>query len=215
MARKTKEEALETRHRLLDTAEDVFHQKGVSQTTLNDIACAAGMTRGAIYWHFKNKVDLFNAMCDRITLPLESMSEASASDDVADPLGELRETARYLFERVATDVHTRRVFDILFNKCEFVADLGPILERDKRVRGEFEQRFERTFRNAIRRGQLPADINPRLVVNSYHSFVKGILRSWLLAPDSFDLQQDGNRMMDGFFEMLRVSVALRDKTDAT
>lgn len=209
MVKKTKEEAQETRNRLLDTAEEVFHRKGVSQTTLNDIACAAGMTRGAIYWHFKNKVDLFNAMCDRVTLPLESISEASASADVADPLGELRESARYLFQLVATDEHTRRVFDILFNKCEFVVELGPILERDQRVRQEFEQRFERTFRNAIKRGQLAADINARLAVNSYHSFVKGILRSWLLEPHSFDLQQDGNRMMDGFFEMLQVSRALR------
>lgn len=209
MVKKTKEEAQETRNRLLDTAEEVFHRKGVSQTTLNDIACAAGMTRGAIYWHFKNKVDLFNAMCDRVTLPLESMSEASASAEVADPLGELRETARYLFRLVATDEHTRRVFDILFNKCEFVVELGPILERDARVRVAFQQRFERTFLNAKARGQLPADLDHRLAVVSYQSFVTGILRLWLLEPDGFALEQDGNRMMDGFFEMLRNGKGLR------
>lgn len=208
MVKKTKEEAQETRNRLLDTAEEVFHSKGVSQTTLNDIASAAGMTRGAIYWHFKNKLDLFNALCDRVTLPLETRAEASASAEVADPLGELRETARFLFQQVARDVHTRRVFDILFNKCEFVSELGPIVERDNRVRDEFKQRFERVFVNAKARGQLPECLDNRLAVISYQSFVKGILRTWLLEPDSFDLEQDGNRMMDGFFDMLRNSPVL-------
>ena len=210
MVKKTKEEALETRNHLLDTAEAVFYIKGVSQTTLADIASSAGMTRGAIYWHFKNKTDLFNAMCDRVTLPLETMTDAVTSDELADPLGGLRETARYLFHHVATDIHFQRVFDILFNKCEFVEDLGPVMDRDERVRDEFQSRFERVFINAKKRGQLPATLNHRLAVISYQSFVKGMLRSWLLEPESFDLEVDGMRMLDGFFEMLQVSRTLRD-----
>jgi TetR/AcrR family acrAB operon transcriptional repressor len=62
LVRRTKEEALATRHRLLDAAELLFQAQGVSRTTLNDIARQAGATRGAIYWHFKDKADLFNAM---------------------------------------------------------------------------------------------------------------------------------------------------------
>lgn len=69
MARCTKEDALATRHRLLDAAEYVFVEKGVSRTSLHDIAHAAGVSRGAVYWHFKNKADLFNAIMERITLP--------------------------------------------------------------------------------------------------------------------------------------------------
>ena len=62
MAKKTRLEALETRNQILDTAERVFSQKGVSRTTLADIADAAGFTRGAIYGHFKNKADVFAAL---------------------------------------------------------------------------------------------------------------------------------------------------------
>lgn len=51
MARKTREEAEQTRYLLLDTAEQLFSEKGVSKTTLADIASAAGLTRGAVYWH--------------------------------------------------------------------------------------------------------------------------------------------------------------------
>ena len=71
MPRRTKEEAQATRDLLLDTAAEVFERRGVSRTSMQDIATAAGLTRGAIYWHFRDKVDLFNAMMDRAILPFE------------------------------------------------------------------------------------------------------------------------------------------------
>ncbi len=58
MARKTKQQALETRQHILDVAMRLFSQQGVSATSLAQIAQAAGVTRGAIYWHFKDKSDL-------------------------------------------------------------------------------------------------------------------------------------------------------------
>jgi AcrR family transcriptional regulator len=82
--RRTKEEARATCHRLLDAAERVFLAQGVAGTSLNDIAMEAGTTRGAIYWHFRDKADLFNAMMDRVTLPLQ----AAASRLVESPEGE-------------------------------------------------------------------------------------------------------------------------------
>lgn len=62
----TKERRLEhTRNLLVDAAEEVFANKGFSAATLDDIAAAAGYTRGAIYVHFKAKEDLFFAVSDR------------------------------------------------------------------------------------------------------------------------------------------------------
>ncbi|MCK5077213.1 MAG: TetR family transcriptional regulator, partial [Calditrichia bacterium] len=57
--RKTKEESEKTKRLLLDTALKVFSQKGYSATRLIDIAKEAGVTRGAIYWHFNNKAELY------------------------------------------------------------------------------------------------------------------------------------------------------------
>ena len=66
MVRKTKEEAQETRNAILDAAERVFQERGVSHTSLAEIATAAGVTRGAIYWHFANKSDVFDALFEQI-----------------------------------------------------------------------------------------------------------------------------------------------------
>src|SRR5256885_1645441 len=65
LARRTKEDAFATRNSLLDAAEQVFYEQGVARASLNEIAQRAGATRGAVYWHFKDKLDLFYAMLDR------------------------------------------------------------------------------------------------------------------------------------------------------
>src|SRR6478609_9788806 len=77
MVRRTKQEAEETRGRILDAAEQVFHEKGVAHASLEDVAAAAQVTRGAIYWHFKDKAELFDAMMQRVDLPSEAMEESS------------------------------------------------------------------------------------------------------------------------------------------
>ncbi len=69
---KTKQKAEETRQQILDAAVREFSAHGVSRTSLTDIAIAAGVTRGAIYWHFKNKVDLFNEVGSYPSLKLIS-----------------------------------------------------------------------------------------------------------------------------------------------
>lgn len=62
----TRERRLEhTRSLLLDAAEDVFAEKGFAPATLDDIAYAAGYTKGAIYKHFTTKEELFLAVSDR------------------------------------------------------------------------------------------------------------------------------------------------------
>ena len=65
--RKTKAEALKTREELLLSALDTFYERGISRASLNEIAQTAGVTRGALYWHFKNKEALFEALFQRIS----------------------------------------------------------------------------------------------------------------------------------------------------
>lgn len=77
-----KEEAQETRSQILEAAEKAFYERGVARTTLADIATLAGVTRGAIYWHFSNKADLVQAMLDSLREPLDEMARASGRNRV-------------------------------------------------------------------------------------------------------------------------------------
>ena len=62
MARRTKEEAQQTRETILMAALDMFCDKGYSRTTFDEIAKKINLTKGAVYWHFRNKPDIIKAL---------------------------------------------------------------------------------------------------------------------------------------------------------
>jgi TetR/AcrR family transcriptional regulator, acrAB operon repressor len=213
MARCTKEEALETRSRILDAAENVFHAQGVAHTSLDDVAQAANVTRGAIYWHFRNKSDLFDAMCERVRLPMEAMVEASATEEETDPLGQLRATCVFVLKEAVGNSHSRKVFDILLHKCEFVDEADPIVIRQRECYLQGMANLERILRNAIARGQLSPDFDTRMGCVTLHATVHGLLDHWLFAPDSFQLENNAERLVDACIDMLRYAPSLRRPAD--
>src|SRR5690606_37393680 len=97
MARRTKQEAQETRTQIIDAAELCFFKKGVSHTSLAEIAKTAGVTRGAIYWHFENKGEVLDALLLRAKTPIQNMDDASRADDEPDPLGRLQNMVAEMF----------------------------------------------------------------------------------------------------------------------
>lgn len=215
MARSTKEEALETRSRILDAAEQVFYERGVSHTSLADVAKAADVTRGAIYWHFKNKSDLFDAMCDRVRLPMEAVLAENADPRVTDPLGQFLRSGVYVLTQAATDERSRRVFDIIFNKCEFADHEDPILVRQRECHLEGMLRLEQILTNAIARGQLPATLNIRLARQMAHSVFSGLLADWFFSPDSFDLVKDGEQILAASLYALKAAPSLQNPAAAS
>ncbi len=203
MARRTKEEAQATRTQLLDTAEVVFREKGVSRTTLADIASAAGVTRGAIYWHFENKADLFVAMCDRATLPLETLFASVAAPDLDDPLAKLREGCLEVLRQAEEDQRCRRVFEILNFKCEFVDDLAPTMLRRKECRQGAKAIIERNLQLAIECGQIPSGTDVKRAAIGLFSYVDGLIVNWSMEPDSYSLAEQAGALLDIFLAGLR------------
>jgi len=128
MVRRTKEEAQATRNHILDTAEMVFQQHGVSRTTLQQIAAAAGVTRGAIYWHFRDKAELFNSMMERVTLPLEQSVKGIDDPSLDAPLTHVRTSFLAALRMTVNDPQARRVFEIATHKVEYVGELQAVPE---------------------------------------------------------------------------------------
>src|SRR5690554_3278114 len=91
--RRTKEEAENTRTAILVAAEMLFLKKGVSHTSLEHIAREAGVTRGAVYWHFQNKAHLFHEMLNQVRLPAEQITEHISQCDPSDPIAVLNASA--------------------------------------------------------------------------------------------------------------------------
>lgn len=197
MVRKTKEDALETRNTILDAAETVFYRKGVARTTLTDIAESAGVTRGAIYWHFANKGEVFDAMMRRAIDPLEAISEADYSTSTQ-PLEELRTRILTTMERIDSDPRYIRVFAIAMHKSEYVDEMVPLVDQCLECCDRHLLRQEQAIAVARQLGHLPAKVDPHRAALSLSAMIDGLIASWCLQPEVYSLDLAGN-MIDCFF----------------
>lgn len=202
MARRTKQEAQETRSRLLDAAEALFHERGVSRTSLQDIAQAAGVTRGAVYWHFEDKVQLFNAMMERATMPLEEGIEAATSPSPDRPLEDLRLGLLNVFHCTVHNARTRRAFEIANMRVEFVGEMASIRSRKVAAHREWTAHNQQAFQRAIALGQLPKDLDTRLAAIGLMALVGGLLHHWILDPEAFDLIEVGQARLEHYLSSL-------------
>ena len=209
MARRTKEEAQETRSSILDAAERVFYDKGVANASLEDIAGAAEVTRGAIYWHFKDKGELFDAMMQRVVLPAEEMLERAGCPGDSDPLELLRRATIDVLLRTAQDPRMQRVFEIAYHKCEYVGDAVGVKSRHIASQNECLKTIESGFRACIAGGQLPKSVNARTAAVGAMSLVSGLIANWVLDPSSFALRRHAETLVDIYFRGLASTPAKR------
>jgi TetR/AcrR family transcriptional regulator, acrAB operon repressor len=205
MARRTKEDAQATRSLILDTAELVFERRGVSGTSLAEIAKAAGLTRGAIYWHFENKADLFNAMMERVTLPLEQADDCGFKGrDIT--LAQMRAGFVDVLRKVIADPQLGRVFDIATHKVEYVGEMEAVRARHLGLRNECLLDMERAFARARRAGELPPGMPARASAIGMIAVFDGLLQNWMLDRAGFDLLRVGGQVFDAYLRGLRQPV---------
>ncbi len=152
MARKTKEESQKTRDGILDAAERVFLEKGVGTTAMADLADAAGVSRGAVYGHYKNKIEVCLAMCDRAFGQIEVPDE-NARVPALDIL--LRAGMGFL-RQCCEPGSVQRVLEILYLKCERSDENEPLLRRRELLEKQGQRFGRRQIRRAVERGELPA-----------------------------------------------------------
>lgn len=201
--RRTKEDAQHTRESLLDAAERLFAERGVSRTSLQDIAKAAGVTRGAVYWHFQDKAELFNAMMSRTTLPMEDTLKSIDTEREANPLGELKASMMDVMRRITHDPRTQRVFDIATLKVEYVEELSGIRDRHLNVHGSCQNHVEATFRRAQDLGQIRPELNLSVLALTYMALVNGLIHNWMLDQTRHELVDTADAGIDLFLNGLR------------
>lgn len=202
MARRTKEDAQRTRDRILDMAEREFLRRGVSRTSLEQIATAAGVTRGAIYWHFRNKADLFNAMMNRVTLPLEAEILRSGERTLDDPVAQIRGSYLAALRATVDDPQARRVFEVALFKVEHGNALRGVRERRLSGLRNRVANVERGLRRAARLGHLRSSLPSRAAAMGMESLVDGLITNWMLDPQAFDLVRAGEQAIDAYLRGL-------------
>lgn len=199
--RKTKLDAMKTRQLLIDTAIAEFARRGVSNTTLTDIADAAHVTRGAIYWHFSSKAELFNEIWKQQEELKEKEATCFITHEHGDPLSELRNTLIAPLKAVAVDPKNRALMEILYHKCEFTSDMTSEYEIKNSACFD-KDNLAKALKHCVESGQVSAAINIDVTIILLQSCINGIISNWLSEPSAFNLFALVEDLVDNMLKLL-------------
>ncbi|MDO4434633.1 MAG: TetR family transcriptional regulator [Alysiella sp.] len=202
--RKTREEAEKTRQQLLDAALDVFWLHGVSHATLQEIAQNAGVTRGALYWHFKNKEDLFEVLFEQCYTPfLQKLQTAAQQPEQA--LTHLRGVFCELFDLLENDTRQQKFCNVMHLKCEHTPKNAPITKLAENYHHRFHEEITRILLLAQQQNSLPENIDIDKITLYLKSNITGLILLWSNKPENIKLSEMGQMIVDTTIHTLQNS----------
>ena len=200
--RRTKEDAEKTRLKIIEAALTLFSRNGYSNTTLAMIGTEAGYSRGPIYWHFKNKEDLFQAVLAYSQEPLEQLVAQACNGELL-PLATIERFVTRWFDLLVEDAWFRQSFEILLNKTEMTEAVSATLKRERKLTRSMISTLQELLLAAQEEGAIPQSQPAEQLALMVYTQLMGITQSWLFAPRLFNLGKQR-----GFFAE-RLLVALQ------
>ncbi|PHV13301.1 hypothetical protein CSQ89_01285 [Chitinimonas sp. BJB300] len=194
-------EPVDTRDRILESAARVFSQRSYLGASLDEVAADAGLTKGAVYWHFKSKNDLFFALLDsRFQVEFDQhLPEAiELQSRHASPREGTKALLAGVLERVKQDPDWPRLF------LEFLGQA-----RAPEVRERLAQAYQQSYRmsatlitqqHSLHQQAVPVD--PQLQAIFWSALMDGLITAWLLNPEAINLDTLIPRIVDMLWQGL-------------
>jgi AcrR family transcriptional regulator len=210
MARRTKQEADETREALLNAAELVFLERGVARASLDEIARGAGCSRGAVHWHFGDKLGLFLALDERLVLFQDEACRTLSDEDGCRSLAAMRGSITEAMASLENDGHRRRLLTVMLQRCEYVEEMAPALDRRRNADASMRCMLSRCFESAAQRGEMSGCWTPEQAAMFLHALIAGLINDWLRADAGFSLSEEVDRALQVFFACIAGGAAPAD-----
>lgn len=193
--RRTKEDAAITREQLLAKALRVFSKKGYAATSLEDIAREAEVTRGAIYWHFGSKAELYNTLIREYSSRGSAIMQQAASEG-----GTLVDILRRVFVRqlqaVEEDTALRALMELRLFKTGLVAELEEGRQQQIEASAGLVEMLAGIMGQGVQAGLLRSDVDPKEMARAYLGFQNGLIHLWLTTPNQFSLKNSADSFAD-------------------
>jgi len=178
----------DTRTKILASAKRVFARHGFNGASLDLVASDAGLTKGAVYWHFAGKNDLFLALCenslDQLLTRLPNQVHGVFAS--ADPMDSFKKMLKAEFISCEDDLGVRPA---LF--FEFVSNA-----REPRIREKLAEAFANLFQGTTglleemqRKKMIAETANPHDLAVTLHALINGTVLMWLVAPQQVSFER--------------------------
>ena len=191
--RRTQEEAEQTRQDLLDAGLTVFSRKGYTATRLEDVASAAGVTRGAIYHHFGSKAELYSALIE------EANTVGNSAIDRA--VGEggtfIEIVSRILVYTFGLLEDDRRFSEVMALQLT-TPDVDSLSQRRYDEAQDLVASISGFFKVIIEQGELRSDLDPDTAARAFLGYQNGLASLWLFNRDVFSIKESAPELADIF-----------------
>ena len=193
--KRTKEEAAITRELLLKKALVVFSKKGYTAATLQDIGNEANVTRGAIYWHFGSKAELYNSLIREYSARGNLIVQKAASEG-----GTLIEILRRVFvcqlEVIESDPEMRAIMELHLFKTGHVPELVDGRQQQIDSGLGLINMLAGIMEQGAKAGIIRSDVDAKELARAYLAFQNGLVQQWLISPDQYSLSACANSFAD-------------------
>lgn len=205
MARRTAEQALATRERIVLSAAAVFAEHGFSRPSLAHIAADAGVTRGAVYAHFDGKRDLFNSVCDLINWPLLNEQDSVSHASGGNPLDDLKRAVHVWMQDIDGNPLRRCVLDIVLHKTEWTEENAELLDRLHRSNNEVTQRIRCLLEDATAMGALSLPMSTQVASSTLQAALLGVVSACLRTSTTATLPSCGDWLVVSLLQSPRAN----------
>ena len=174
MARRTKEEAELTRLAIMRSALDIFCEKGYSKTTFDEIAKRINLTKGAVYWHFRNKPDIITTLMKEAFYRANEIISQKVPEIAS--LGDLKAYFLYDAELIKDNSEYRKFLFFIIFQMEWSETLfNKIGGSVKEIRDFPIKKIKEALTNAQKSGEISPDINLDQMAVTVFSLWTGML----------------------------------------
>lgn len=201
MTKKRKENANETRKKILESALDLFFDNGYSQTNLDHIAENMGLTKGAIYWHFDSKFDLFENLSSDISEYIkDKFSELHINSLL---LSDLKKFLCSLTLLIVKDKKIFKYLSVIFLKIEWNSDFTAITSNLFTEHTKIDQYIERCLSKAIQNNEINPDYKINQILELLTLFLEGIVSNAIIENNYSNIEKKTEMAVEIFFKGLK------------
>ncbi len=196
---KKKEQGLATRQDIMAAAEEVFFERGATATTLEQIAERANVTRGAIYWHFKNKSELLAQIIDKAVIPLLDSFRTKLHEDTAEAsIEHLHQSSTETLLTIVRSSDYKRRLAITLLKCEYTEEFQYLIDKHMLYHDEAHEILV-TYLKKIEARASVLSKTPEVIAEAFLFYIMGMLTQFFKEPDKVNIERHVTDYLDIFF----------------
>lgn len=188
--RKTREQASETRMKILQVAEKYFIEIGYNNVTLQSIAAEAGVTTGALQWHFKDKIGVLLAIRDSVCWPILALSKRTADNSLDNPKRSLVTAIEKMLHDCEHNKNTKKILYIMAAQKEISKIRSDNIGLERLARSTVYN----IFKGLEESGEICSPWTSKSAAQNFFFSLQGLYNDWL-EDSRINLSSDGVSLM--------------------